>query len=128
MRWLLWSTVDLENGLGGVEVHSKCVAQELRKRGIEVKFSGNPKDLQDSSFDVIHTHGSSLLLSDAWYRGLYRLLGKRFYSQEANLNLLTRQEIRKMGMEVCGTSGCLTLRDTKFLALSANLILILRKA
>jgi glycosyltransferase involved in cell wall biosynthesis len=59
MRWLQWSTIDLENGLGGVEVHARCLARELRNLGVEVVFSSDPRELQNSGYDVIHLHGSA---------------------------------------------------------------------
>jgi glycosyltransferase involved in cell wall biosynthesis len=59
MRWLQWSTIDLQNGLGGVEVHARSLARELEKRGIEAAFSRNTEDLDDPKWDVIHTHGSA---------------------------------------------------------------------
>lgn len=59
MRWLQWSTIDLQRGLGGVEVHARSLARELEKLGIEAAFSKDPSDLDDSKWDVIHTHGSA---------------------------------------------------------------------
>jgi glycosyltransferase involved in cell wall biosynthesis len=59
MRWLQWSTIDLKNGLGGVEVHARSLARELSKLGVETAFSQNPSDLIDPRWDVIHSHGSA---------------------------------------------------------------------
>ncbi|MEK6577730.1 MAG: glycosyltransferase family 4 protein, partial [Bdellovibrionota bacterium] len=58
MRWLQWSTIDLEKGLGGVEVHARSLARELSKLGVKPKFSSDPKELMNSDWDVIQTHGS----------------------------------------------------------------------
>lgn len=58
-RWLQWSTVDLEHGLGGVEVHARSLALELRKRGHFVGLSRDPRDLLSADWDVLHTHGSA---------------------------------------------------------------------
>lgn len=59
----MWSTGDLERGLGGVEVHARCVAEELRKKNIEVVFSSDPNSPYLEYWDVIHTHGSQYELS-----------------------------------------------------------------
>lgn len=61
MRWLQWARIDLERGLGGVEVHARCLARELRKQGVDAKLSSRVEDLLESDWDVIHTHGSSEL-------------------------------------------------------------------
>lgn len=58
MRWLQWSTADLQGGLGGVEVAARSLARELRKRGIQCSFSSDPGELS-GKWDVILTHGSS---------------------------------------------------------------------
>lgn len=58
MRWLQWSTNDLKQGLGGVEVHARSLQIELRALGIECELSSDPSDLE-KDWDVIHTHGSS---------------------------------------------------------------------
>lgn len=60
MRWLEGSPIDLENGIGGVEVSARATARELRLRGVDVVFSRNPEAWSDPSFDVIRTHGSAL--------------------------------------------------------------------
>lgn len=60
MRWLQWSTADLEKGLGGVEVHARSLARELKRLGVEVGFSCDPRDLYSGEWDVIHTHGSAV--------------------------------------------------------------------
>jgi glycosyltransferase involved in cell wall biosynthesis len=57
MRWLEWATIDLQTGLGGVEVHARHIAHELRRREIQVTLSADPRDLR-TPWDVVHTHGS----------------------------------------------------------------------
>lgn len=64
MRWLQWATVDLEKGLGGVEVHARSLGRALQGLGIEVRFSRNPQDLLRNEWDVVQTHGSSVLLKE----------------------------------------------------------------
>lgn len=58
MKWLQWSSGDLEGGLGGVEVHARNLHQEFLKMGHESVLSSDPQALKDSKWDVIHTHGS----------------------------------------------------------------------
>lgn len=58
IRWLQWATIDLQNGLGGVEMHARCLARELRKLGVDAQLSHDPAELQNPKWDVIHTHGS----------------------------------------------------------------------
>lgn len=62
MRWLQWSTIDLEGGMGGVEVHARSLARELRQLNIEVSFGRDLNSLSSGtkSWDVIHTHGSAV--------------------------------------------------------------------
>lgn len=60
MKWLQWSDYDLEGGLGGVEVHARCLNRELRVLGVDAHLSKNSKDL-NQDWDVIQTHGSSPL-------------------------------------------------------------------
>jgi glycosyltransferase involved in cell wall biosynthesis len=57
MRWLQWGTIDFEKGMGGVEMHVRCLARELRARGVTAEISHDPADLT-GDWDVIHTHGS----------------------------------------------------------------------
>ena len=59
MKWLQWSFFDGNEGVGGVEVHMRCLARELEKRGINAAISDDPADLR-GSWDVIHTHGAGL--------------------------------------------------------------------
>ena len=61
MRWLQWSSFDLKNGLGGAEVHARCLSRELHALGIENEMSSDPAELSNPRWDVIHTHGSSIL-------------------------------------------------------------------
>ena len=61
MRWLQWSSFDLKNGLGGAEVHARCLARELQVLGIENEMSSDSSELHNPKWDVIHTHGSSIL-------------------------------------------------------------------
>jgi glycosyltransferase involved in cell wall biosynthesis len=60
MRWLEWSTIDLEHGLGGVETHARALARELSALGESVSFSRDADALSDPGWDVIHTHGSAV--------------------------------------------------------------------
>lgn len=57
MRWLQWSTLDLASGLGGVEVHARCMNRELKNLGIHTEYSRDPKDLNSKNWDVIQIHG-----------------------------------------------------------------------
>src|SRR5262249_41443036 len=59
MNWLQWSSIDLKNGLGGVEVHARSVARELEKKGVTVGFSQDPSEVLNPRWDVVHTHGSA---------------------------------------------------------------------
>jgi glycosyltransferase involved in cell wall biosynthesis len=59
MKWLQWSFFDGKKGVGGVEVHMRCLARELEKRGIDAFISDSAADLR-GSWDVIHTHGAGL--------------------------------------------------------------------
>jgi len=61
MKWLQWSQYDLAKGLGGVETHARCLSRELTRLGVENKISNDLSDLMDPSWDVVHTHGSSIL-------------------------------------------------------------------
>src|SRR5690349_4240816 len=64
MKWLQWSTIDLtKNLVGGVDTYARSVSRELRKMGVEVEFSNDPKSLDDGSWDVIQTHGAILDVS-----------------------------------------------------------------
>src|SRR5689334_20523543 len=60
IRWLQWATYDLKSGLGGVEMHARCVDRELRKLGVDAHISSNPEDFLDPTWDVIHTHGTGI--------------------------------------------------------------------
>lgn len=60
MRWLQWGTIDFEKGLGAVEMHVRCLARELRARGVTAEISHDPEALRDK-WDIIHTHGSMAL-------------------------------------------------------------------
>ncbi len=62
------STIDLENGSGGVEAHARHLARELRKKGVTVEFSQDPQDLLKSNFDVIHLHGSSCQIKNLLFK------------------------------------------------------------
>lgn len=59
MNWLQWSNIDLEHGLGGVEVHARSLARELKSLGVDVFFSSDIRDFYEQKWDVVHTHGSS---------------------------------------------------------------------
>ncbi|MBI2711247.1 MAG: glycosyltransferase [Bdellovibrio sp.] len=59
MRWLQWATVDLEKGLGGVEVHARSLSRELNLLGIHSEISSDPQKLK-KDWDVIQTHGSAV--------------------------------------------------------------------
>jgi hypothetical protein len=59
MHWLQWSTIDLKNGIGGVEAHARSLARELTQLGNQCTFSSDASDLYDPQWDVIHTHGSA---------------------------------------------------------------------
>jgi len=61
-----------------------------------------------------------------WYRKIYSLLGKKFYAQEENLNLLTAKDLLNLGCRLQSRGVKIKLRDTKFLFFSANLILIMK--
>ncbi len=67
-------------------------------------------------------------LPHSWYRKIYRLLGKRFYSTEENLNLLTAKELFTLAECLSNEKVNYKIRDTKFLFFSANLILILKRS
>ena len=60
VKWLQWATIDLVNGVGGVENHARCMARELTKLGVQTFFSKDPKDFYREKWDVIHSHGSSI--------------------------------------------------------------------
>jgi glycosyltransferase involved in cell wall biosynthesis len=81
IRWLNWATIDLERGIGGVEVHGRSLARALGELGVECGYSRDLKDLQNlehSPWDVIHTRGSFLptLLS------LRQWMDKRFLNKK----------------------------------------------
>ena len=57
MRWLQWGTIDFEKGMGGVEMHVRCLSRELRARGVTAEMSCDPAALHEE-WDVVHTHGS----------------------------------------------------------------------
>jgi glycosyltransferase involved in cell wall biosynthesis len=59
VRWLQWATADLQNGLGGVEVHARSLARELSCIGMNPQLSSDPKFLTQS-WDVFQTHGSAI--------------------------------------------------------------------
>jgi len=60
MKWLQWATADLANGLGGVEVHARCLQGELRQLGVDCEISSDPHVIDQGEWDVIHFHGSAL--------------------------------------------------------------------
>jgi len=76
MRWLQWATYDLAGGLGGVEMHARCLARELAKldSGIETVLSADSSALDDLSWDVIHTHGTGTLLGREFLYALKKLV------------------------------------------------------
>jgi glycosyltransferase involved in cell wall biosynthesis len=77
MKWLQWSTLDLEKGIGGVETHARCLHRELKKMGVESVLSNDPAILQRSDWDVVHTHGSALyFLKEARAKLKKTILGK----------------------------------------------------
>ncbi len=59
-RWLQWSTADLANGPGGVEVHARMLQRELRALGMECELSRDPRDAERPEWDVVVTHGSTV--------------------------------------------------------------------
>lgn len=59
MKWLQWSSNDLKNGLGGVEVHARSLMRELNHLGVQCVISKDARDLE-GSWDVVHTHGSQI--------------------------------------------------------------------
>lgn len=61
MRWLQWSELDLENGVDEVAIHARCLSRELGRLGVDSRISRDPRDLGDPAWDVIHSHGSSLI-------------------------------------------------------------------
>lgn len=80
MKWLVWGKLDFENGLGGVEVYSRCVARELRKLGIHVLLSNDPAAPSMDRWDVIQTHGTALFKPHLSTQGirLHTLHGSTF--------------------------------------------------
>jgi len=63
MRWLQWATYNLKDGFGGVEMHARCVCRELKKLGVDAHLSSDPEDLENKTWDVIHTHGTGTKLA-----------------------------------------------------------------
>lgn len=57
MKWLQWSTIDLERGIGGAEIHARSLHRELQRLGVESQISHRPLEPSEN-WDVIHTHGS----------------------------------------------------------------------
>ncbi len=80
MKWLIWGTLDFEDGLGGVEVYSRCLARELRKKGITVTLSNDPEAVHFDAWDVVQTHGTSIFKKNIKTKGvrLHTLHGSTF--------------------------------------------------
>jgi len=56
---LQWSEIDLEKGLGGVEVCAREIARGLEKKGCGVFYSSDLTEINGGSHDAVITHGSS---------------------------------------------------------------------
>ena len=97
-------------------------ARRVARKGI---FITTPNRLHPIEFHtaipLIH------YLPHNWYRKIYQLLGKTFYSNEENLNLLTGKELTYLGKKASQGQDDITLEHTKFLFFNANLILIVKK-
>ncbi len=78
MKWLQWSKINLETGLGGVETHARSLARELKALGILVEFSSKDSDLRSDEWDVIHTHGSGFTSSHSRAVSVHTLHGTTF--------------------------------------------------
>ncbi len=64
IRWIHFSSVDLSQGLGGVEVYARSTHRELLKLGVDSQISKDPELLSRLPLDrpvVIQTHGSAPL-------------------------------------------------------------------
>ncbi len=57
MKWLEWAPIELENSVGGVEVHIRCLIRELKLLGVDAHFSSDPAQAREGTWDVVHTHG-----------------------------------------------------------------------
>lgn len=66
-------------------------------------------------------------LPHPWYRKIYGLLGKEFYSRESNLNLLTEKDVLKLIYSLPITKNQVKTYFTKFLLFKANLIFMIDK-
>lgn len=58
-----------------MEVHARCLARELRKKGIEAYFSSDPEELKNDTWDVIQTHGSGYAASHSRAVSVHTLHG-----------------------------------------------------
>ncbi|MGE0616243.1 MAG: glycosyltransferase family 4 protein [Bacteriovoracia bacterium] len=101
MRWLQWANVDLAKGLGGVEVHARRLAEELRGLGVEASLSHDPRDLSDPRWDVIHTHGSLLPHGRAMWEPAGKKLRARL-GQAGPLRIVTLHGSTWERMRACG--------------------------
>lgn len=63
MKYLQWSTNDLISGLGGVEVHARCLDRELKKINIQSHIAPLKSKVNIKDWDLIHTHGDGLTWS-----------------------------------------------------------------
>jgi hypothetical protein len=65
-------------------------------------------------------------LPKPWHRQLLTLLGRSFWAEEANLNLLTRRELADLvtaALRVTGRRAQWTITSNRLLGLSSNLLL-----
>lgn len=110
--------------VGSREQQLKFIEEAFRvaKKGI---FVTTPNRLHPIEFHtaipLVH------YLPHNWYRKLYKMIGKEFYSQESNLNLLTEKELLKLADFFSVPEDKIELHATRFMLFKANLILIIKK-
>jgi hypothetical protein len=107
----------------GSRVQQQFFLQELLRTSHSV-FLTTP----DRAFPVeLHTFLPCLhWLPKPWHRQLLTLLGRSFWAEEANLNLLTRRELADLvtaALRVTGRRAQWTITSNRLLGLSSNLLL-----
>ncbi|MBO1067941.1 MAG: class I SAM-dependent methyltransferase [Dolichospermum sp. DEX189] len=99
-----------------------CEAFRVASKGIFITTPNRLHPLEfHTALPLIH------YLPPNWYRRIYRILGKTFYSQESNLNLLTEKDIMNLVNHLPVEKSQVNIYFTKFLFFKANLLLVIHK-
>jgi hypothetical protein len=119
-------------------VYSHAVIEHLGARGLQAAFLKEALRVArkgvllttPNRWHPCETHtGIPVLhyLPPAIYRPVYRLLGKTMYANEETLNLLSSRRLRRLLGTVANAGTCCRLRRVRWLGVTSNLVLVIRK-